>query len=190
MNETIEKRQYTYADYAAWDDENRWELIEGLPYMMSAPSPVHQRVSGELFAKLHGFLVGKPCRVYYSPFDVRLNYDTDDDTVVQPDLLVVCDHSKIDNKGCNGAPDLVVEILSPSSQRIDRWHKFHAYQKAGVREFWIVDPENRTVQAHLLQDKQYSIAMYGGEDKVPVTVLPGCVLSIDEIFGETERDGL
>ena len=144
---------YTYADYCTWNDSERWELIEGVPYMMSpAPSPIHQGISREIAGQLYNFLKGNPCKLFAAPFDVRLNADKADDTVVQPDLLVICDSSKIDDKGCAGAPDLVIEILSPSTIRLDRIIKFRLYQKAGVREYWIVDPETQSIQTCTLNE--------------------------------------
>ena len=136
-----EEARYTYADYMAWEDGERWEIIEGVPYLMSpAPTWVHQGISGELFLQIATFLKGKPCKVYAAPFDVRLfpADDDSDDTVVQPDIVVVCDRSKLDRSGCRGAPDMLVEILSPSTARHDQLVKLQLYKKAGVREYWIV----------------------------------------------------
>ncbi|MDR0310408.1 MAG: Uma2 family endonuclease, partial [Acidobacteriota bacterium] len=121
-----------------------------------------------------------------APFDVRLNADTYDDTVVQPDLLVVCDRSKPDGKCCVGVPDMIIEILSPSSGRHDKLVKFHLYQKAGVREYWIVDPETKTVQVCILENGKYVTTMYGDTDTdtVPVHVLDGCVIGLKDVFEE------
>jgi len=178
-----ENERYTYADYCTWDDSERWELIEGVPYAMSpAPSPVHQRLSSRLHRQLANFLDGKPCEVFHAPLDVRLNADDEDDTVVQPDLVVVCDRSKIDEKGCKGAPDVVIEILSPSTARRDRMVKFQQYQQAGVREYWIVDPDTKTVQVCILKDGLYFVTPYA--DTAPVTVLPGCSINLQEVFAE------
>jgi len=184
--ETLQnEKRYTYADYCAWDDSERWEIIDGIPYAMSpAPLVTHQTVIGNLYYQFADFLKGKPCKVYLSPFDVRLNADTDDDTVVQPDLLVVCDKSKIDKRGCNGAPDLVVEILSPSSARHDKVLKLNTYLRAGVLEYWIVDPDTKTVSAHLLKDGEYIIRAYADTDTAPVHVLEGCTISLADVFAE------
>ena len=179
-----ETRRYTYADYRTWDDSERWELIDGIPYAMSpAPTRSHQKVVGRIYSRLEHFLRGKTCEVYISPFDVRLNAGTKDDTVVQPDILVVCDKSKLDESGCTGAPDMVVEVLSPSTARRDRWLKFTRYIKAGVREYWIVDPETKTASVHLLKDGAYTVDVYSDEDTVPVHVLDGCKIDLGEVFG-------
>ena len=182
MDALANETYYTYTDYLAWPGETRYELIGGMPYLLASPSQAHQTVSGELFALLHAFLKGKPCKVFAAPFDVRLNPDSGDDTVVQPDLLVVCDQTKLDGKACVGAPDLVVEILSPSSAKMDCLIKQRLYQKAGVCEYWIADPESRTVYVLLQRDGGYDLKEYAGEAVVPVTVLPGCEISLQDIF--------
>ena len=174
---------FTYADYYSWDDDKRWELIDGVPYEMSAPGRIHQKFSGNLFAVLHNFLRGKTCEVYSAPFDVRLYGRGDrDTTVVQPDITVVCDNKKLDDKGCNGAPDMVVEILSESSTRHDTLIKFRAYQRAGVREYWVINPQTQTITVYLLESDKYVAYMYSNEDKVPVNVLDGCIVDASEVF--------
>ena len=176
---------YTYADYYGWNDGERWELVDGVPYQMSpAPLRVHQEISIKLSWQLQSFLNGKPCKLFAAPFDVRLNADTYDDTVVQPDLLVVCDRSKLDDRGCVGAPDMVVEILSRSTERHDRLIKFNIYQNAGVREYWIIDPDTRTVQVNILENGKYVVTMYGDADAAPVFVLDGCTVNLREVFEE------
>jgi len=186
MEQPREERRYTYADYCTWDDSENWEIINGEPYMLAAPGERHQSVSMNLTEQLLSLLKekGKPCKLYAAPFSVRLNADKGDDTVVQPDLVVVCDKSKIDDKGCNGAPDLVIEILSPSTAQRDKWVKFHAYRKAGVREYWIVDPDSKTVQVCTLRGEEYIITAYADVDNAPVTVLPECKVDLKEVFEE------
>jgi len=175
--------RYTYYDYYNWDDDKRWELIEGAPHLMApAPGASHQRISGNIFKRIGVYLEGKTCQVYYAPFDVRLNAETGDDTVLQPDIVVVCDSKKITERGCYGAPDMVVEILSPSSVKHDRLVKFKLYQQAGVREYWIVDPESRTVQIHLLENGKFDFKIYGEEDTVNVHVLDDCRISLNQVF--------
>jgi len=182
--EAVKTRQrFTYADYAKWETDERFELIDGVPLAMAAPSRKHQGISMELGGQLHSFLKGKPGKVYAAPFDVRLNgAGDDDDTVVQPDLVVICDESKLDDKGCNGVPDLIVEILSPSDQRRDKVLKFNKYLQAGVREYWIVDPAGQTVDVHILEDGRYYTTAYTDTDTAPVHVLNGCGVTLADVF--------
>jgi Uma2 family endonuclease len=153
--------------------------------MMSAPLRKHQGISGQLFKQLIIFLTGHPCKVYYAPFDVRLfGRGDNDDTVVQPDITVVCDKSKLDEKGCNGAPDMIIEILSPSTLRHDTVRKFNKYLQAGVREYWIVDPESKTVSVHILENGQYATKEYADTDTISVYILKGCQINIQDVFEE------
>jgi len=181
--------KYTYADYCAWDSDERWEIIDGAAYAM-APSPgtKHQRILSELHGQLYNFLKGNPCKLFPAPFDVRLNPNENDDTVVQPDIVVVCDRSKLDDKGCKGAPDFVIEILSPSTARHDKWTKFNAYQRAGVREYWISDPDSKTLSVHVLEGGRYITSAYGDTDTAPVSVLPGCEINLSEVFAAIDDD--
>ena len=173
------EKRYTYADYENMDDDNRYELLDGVIYLMSPPpTSVHQAVSGELFMQLGSFLRGKPCKVFAAPFGVRL----DDETAVEPDLVVVCDKSKIDKKGCKGAPDMIIEIVSPSSASRDRFLKFNKYLKAGVREYWIVDPQSKDTSAHILENGKYFTNTYSEKDTIPVHVLEGCRINMKEVF--------
>ena len=185
-----EPRRYTYGDIMQWDDGKRYELYDGVPVALASPSDVHQEILAALTAELFDFLRGKPCKVYPSPFDVRL-FDTDDDRpedsayVVQPDLMVVCDKSKVDRHGIHGAPDLVIEILSPSTRGNDRLRKFNLYERAGVREYWIVDPDMRVLQVHTLTDGRYhSPDAYTAGSTVPVGVLEGCSIDLSTVFPE------
>ena len=176
-----EKEYYTYADYSEWDDSECWELIDGVAYAMAPPSIPHQAISVELCFQLGNFLRGKPCKVYTTP-GVRLNIETADDTVLIPDIVVVCDQSKISKATINGAPDLVIEILSQSTARFDIHRKFQQYQKAGVREYWIVNPEIKTLSAYTLQNGEYIASVYGDEDTAPVRVLEGCEIDLSLVF--------
>ena len=184
--EPQEKRRYTYADYCTWEDDERWELIDGVPYAMAAPSIRHQGVLGDIYLQIAQFLRRKTCKVFISPVDVRLNANTRDDTVVQPDLLVVCDKSKIDEKGIIGAPDMVLEVSSPSTVSHDIITKFMLYLKANVREYWIVDPISGTIIVNILEDGKYIARAYEKTEKVPVSILEGCTVDLAEVFIETE----
>ena len=182
-----EPRRYTYGDLMEWDDGKRYELYDGVPEAMSSPTEAHQLVLGELYRQIANFLVGKPCKAYIAPFDVRL-FDAAGDRpedslyVLQPDLMVVCDHDKVDRRGVRGAPDLVIEILSPSTQANDRLRKFRLYERASVREYWIVDPERRTVQVYTPEEGRYCAAEAYAGGTVPVGVLDGCAIELDMVF--------
>jgi len=184
-SEPIEE-YYTYADTLEWDESIRAELIYGEIFMMSSPDTAHQIISGEIFAILHNFLKGKTCQAFYAPFGVRLfpKKNLSDDTLVMPDIVVICDKTKIDKRGCNGAPDFIVEILSPSTSRHDRIEKLRLYQKAGVREYWIVDGENRALHTYILENGNYTTAVYDETEEIPVSVLPGCIIPLKEVFPE------
>ena len=177
-------KHYTYADYATWDEKIRCELIDGVVCMMTAPSMTHQSISMNLSTQLNIFLKDKPCKVFAAPFDVRLSADNGDDTVVQPDILVVCDREKLSEKGCQGAPDLVVEILSPSSGAHDKVIKFNRYLQAGVREYWIVYPDSRVVDVYVLENKRYVASSFAKEDTISSHVLEGCIISLADVFSE------
>ena len=179
VEEDEKETRYTYADYRAWETDARYELINGVAYMMAAPSPTHQYIQVELLGQFWTFLRGKPCRVYAAPLDVRLFAKKNPfiPTVVQPDLLVVCDRSKLSQHGCDGPPDLVIEIRSPSNTDAEMEAKYDAYLQSGVREYWVVNPEKRQVQVYLLQQGAYVESVYSGDTCIPVSILPG--LSID-----------
>jgi len=181
------ERKYTYSDYCKWDDDKRWELIQGIPYLMASPSRVHQKVVLSLGRAIENYLHDKHCEVYIAPLDVRLNADTEDNTVVQPDVLIVCDKSKLDDKGIIGAPDFIAEILSPSSAKNDIERKYYEYKNAGVKEYWIIDPLNKHLVAHTLQDGNYERKLYSSDDTcVPVTILEDCNINLKEIFDSIE----
>jgi len=181
-----EERRFTYADYKEWelDEGERYELIYGEAFAMAAPSARHQAVSRELVGQFYVYLRGKPCKVFYAPFDVRLFYEEDesDDTVVQPDIMVICDKNKIAEESCHGAPDLVIEILSPSNTATEMERKFLLYHEAGVREYWIVDSKNNTLKVHCFQDSDISTKTYKSADTVPVAVLPGFSIALEQVF--------
>ncbi|WP_209332799.1 Uma2 family endonuclease [Lunatimonas salinarum] len=180
---------YTYADYLTWQLDEMVELIRGKVFRQAAaPRRIHEELSVALVTRIHGFLKGGTCRVYTAPFDVRLPISSKDpteiDTVVQPDLCVVCDPEKLDELGCVGAPDLVVEILSPGNNKKELQHKYEVYEAAGVREYWVVHPDERTLLIYTLESEHYrSSRLFTFGDRVASQALPGFELDLDEVFG-------
>jgi Uma2 family endonuclease len=183
---------YTYADYMSWMDQQRRELIDGVVYkLMSAPSRLHAKISSELLAIFKWFVKKRKgrCEVYHAPFDVRLpkNGETADeriDTVVQPDICVVCDKSKLDAAGCIGAPDLIVEVQSPSTAKRDLREKFDLYERSGVREYWVVYPSDKGITVYTLQEngKYDEGTTYEFTGKVPVGIFEGLEIDLQELF--------
>lgn len=183
---------YTYADYLTWQLDEMAELIKGKIFRMSpAPGSIHQKVSGEIFRQIANFLKGKPCQVFCAPFDVRLpqskkrNADKEITTVVQPDLCVVCDPSKIDERGCLGAPDWIIEILSPHTSSKDLREKFDVYEEAGVKEYWVVHPQERTLLVYTLSENgKYKgiLKPYIRTDRVSPIILPDLIIEMQEVF--------
>lgn len=148
---------YTYADYLMWRLKERVELFKGKILKMSpAPSPTHQRIARKLSLNLGNFFNGKSCEMFFAPFDVRLPNKTGEIiTVVQPDLCVICDRNKIDDKGCLGAPDLVIEILSPGNSKKEMNLKFNLYEEAGISEYWVVDSSEKFILIYSLENGEY-----------------------------------
>ncbi|MDR3296629.1 MAG: Uma2 family endonuclease [Prevotellaceae bacterium] len=184
-------RRYTFADYLTWVDDTRRELVNGIVKLMSpAPSRAHQDISRELVLSLANKIKryrGR-CKVYYAPFDVRLpqHGTTADDqiyTVVQPDICVVCDLSKLDEHGCLGAPDLVVEVQSVATAKYDLDEKFHIYQEAGVKEYWVVVPAEGLLAFILQPDGSYAKGVvYHKTDKLPIHIFDGVELDLTRVF--------
>lgn len=179
-------KQYSYADYLTWWFEDRVELIKGYIKKMSAPLDVHQRVAGNLFGSFHSFLRKQPCQVRIAPYDVRLTRsmnDKDITTVVQPDICVICNPEIIDKRGCNGPPDMIIEVLSPSNSKRDVREKFDVYEEEGVKEYWIVDAESKIISVFLLENNIYKLdKMYAEEGEIRVKTLDGLTLNLEEIF--------
>jgi Uma2 family endonuclease len=186
------EERFTYRHYKTWPDEERWELIEGHAWGMSpAPLRGHQGISGLLCRRIGNFLEGKPCKAYSAPFDVLLPASDEADeevgTVVQPDIIVICDRSKLTPRGARGAPDLVVEIVSPRTAKKDYETKYHLYERHGVREYWIVDPGARAIHAWRLgADGRFGEEALYEEGQLPSTVLEGFVVDLKELFAELE----
>jgi len=188
-----EAKLYTYADYLMWLDDKRRELLNGFIRLMSpAPTLKHARISGEIFVLLKNYVNKKNghCQVFAAPFDVRLPKRPDeiaDDkiyTVVQPDICIVCDESKLEERGCLGAPDMVVEIISVASAKYDFNDKYNLYEAAGVREYWVASPKDKAIVVFILQDngKFDRGTVYEKEMVIPVQTLPGLKVSIENIF--------
>ncbi|MGX2039101.1 Uma2 family endonuclease [Methylocaldum sp. MU1018] len=182
-----DSERHTYADYLSWPEDVRYELVDGTAYLMApAPNLEHQDVAGEIYRQLSNALEGKPCRPFIAPVDVRLPKadESDDfiDTVVQPDVLVVCDESKLDRRGVRGAPDFVVEVLSSSTASHDHVLKRRVYERAGVREYWLVHPTDRMVIIYRLVDGEYGkpdVQALSGETSVGV--LPQVAVVWDDL---------
>ena len=183
---------YSFADYLKWQFDERVEIIKGKLFKMAMPSEKHQRVSTNLHGLFWSYLRGKKCKVYHPPFDVRLikpphhRKITDKSiyTVVQPDITVVCDMDKIDQKGCLGAPDLIIEILSPSTGSKDLNDKKEVYEYAGVKEYWIVSPEDETLLVFILDEKGKYIFddYYSNVETVKTHIFEDCHIDLKEVF--------
>ena len=186
---------YTYADYFSWKFEERVELLRGKIFRMSpAPNRAHQTMSGYIYLELGMYLRKKTCKVYAAPFDVRLprrsKDDTDIITVLQPDVCVICDPAKLDKRGCLGAPDIVVEILSPGNNAKELKNKFDIYEEAGVKEYWIVSPQDQTFVVHTLVEGRYQPSrMMTTGDIVTSPLLPGFSLDLSGLFEAEEEQG-
>jgi Uma2 family endonuclease len=180
---------YTYADYLAWKFKERLELFRGKIFKMAAPNMNHQVVGGHLYNQFYNYLKGKTCQVFIAAFDVRLpvrNRKKDDEitTVVQPDICIFCDPSKLDDRGACGAPDLAIETLSPGNRKEELRMKYEVYEEAGVKEYWIADPAKKAVLVFLLQpDGKFSVPeIFTGSDQLAAQCVPGLKFNINEIF--------
>jgi Uma2 family endonuclease len=178
-------KQYTIADYLSWQFKERVELFKGYIAKMSpAPNTFHQEYSGNLHGAIWTYLKNKNCKVFAAPIDVYLP-SKDKKTIVQPDIIVVCDLNKIELKGCVGSPDIVVEILSPGNSKKEIKDKFALYEEAGVKEYWVVFPSEQVVQIYELVDNQYKAkAPLANGDKITTPILEGFEVEVDEIFAK------
>lgn len=190
MSMPLESRSYKYKDYLSWAEGERVEIIHGQAYAMTpAPSRIHQEVLGELYRLFANYLHGKSCSVYLAPFDVRLpkgnERDEDIDTIVQPDLSVICDPGKLDERGCKGAPDLVIEIISPGSLKLDITLKKNLYDQTGVKEYWVVYPLEKIVMVYKRSDPKNKFddgEVYHKDASVPVGIFPDFAIELDQVF--------
>jgi Uma2 family endonuclease len=189
LSDIDESLTYSYAHYLSWLFEERVELIKGKIFKMSAaPSRFHQEISVRILSPLFSYLKNKPCRVYSAPFDVRFpkesKADKDIYTVLQPDICVVCDKSKLDDRGCIGAPDIVVEILSLGNNKKDLLYKYNVYEEFGVKEYWVVSPSDKTFLKYTLDDsgKFQPSKLFTMGETVTSSVLPEFELILDEVF--------
>lgn len=185
----MRRGRFTYADYLTWPDDERWELIEGEAHDMTpAPSTTHQRTLGAFYFQMRQQLDMRRCEVFPAPFDVRLPQgdaveDAAVESVVQPDLSVICDPEKIDERGCLGSPDLVVEILSPSTAYKDQTHKLALYEKHGVAEVWLVNAVRGTVLVYVLDGERYGKAMEMRRDEaLQARAVPDLVVDLGAVF--------
>ena len=182
-------KTYSYADYLKWTFDERLELIKGKIFKMTpAPASAHQRMSLRISGELYYYLKGKQCQVYYAPFDVRLPRKGENDdkqifTVVQPDVCVICDPAKVDTKGCTGAPDIVIEILSPGNNQKELKSKYEVYEESGVLEYWIISPQDKTFLKYTLINGVYQPSkLLTIGDTVTTPILPDFQLDLDMVF--------
>lgn len=187
-NLALQQRKYTYEDLQNFEDEKRYELINGELYLMSSPTTLHQEIIGEIHAQLHNYLKGKKCKVFVSPLDVCLSgvrNPKKEYNVVQPDILVICDENKITkNMGIQGAPDLIIEVLSPTSKKHDTFVKYNLYQYYGVKEYWIIDGEVGVIYQYIINEKNiYTLPKtYEITENIKVNILKDCTISLKDII--------
>ncbi len=194
VNEPVaEYGTYSYADYLTWQMEEVVELIRGRIFKKAAAAPkrIHQKVSGELFLRIGNFLKGQKCQVYSAPFDVRFPTSSKEDRniidVVQPDICVICDPGKLDDRGCIGAPDMIVEILSPGNSKTELKHKFELYESNGVQEYWVIHAETRDLLIYtLINGKYVPSKLFTSGDVVESMAIKGFVLDLEDFFGDID----
>lgn len=177
-----QKQFYTTQDYWNLPEDVRAELIDGQIYYQAAPSRMHQEILMELSTIIRNYIRSKKgsCKVYPAPFAVNLSTNSENN-IVEPDISVICDHSKLTDKGCSGAPDLIIEIVSPGNPGHDFIHKLNLYAKSGVREYWIVDPRTETILVYYLEQKDFSVKTYTFQDKIKVNIYEDFIIDFREL---------
>ncbi|MBE1553221.1 Uma2 family endonuclease [Sporosarcina limicola] len=183
MAQSKSNQRFTITEINTWDGS--WELIDGVPYNMTpAPSPLHQRIVGELFFELRTHFGSSGCAVYVAPFDVQVD-KADDYTIVQPDISVICDESQVGTKRAIGAPELIIEVLSPSTALKDRNNKFNLYERTGVKEYWLVDPYNETIEVYGVSGGRYrKRKVFGRDDSLLSFVFPDLRVELSAVFAD------
>ena len=188
IDQLDKKGTYSYADYLTWRLEEMVELIKGKLFILSpAPAERHQRILAGLSRIISNHFFGKKCSMYFAPFDVRLiktgTNDSDVYTVVQPDLCVICDENKIDEKGCIGSPDWIIEILSPASSKKDLNEKYNLYEENGVKEYWVVFPDSNVINQYVLKEGKYEyINSFSKTQQLAPAIFPELVINLNEVF--------
>ena len=183
---------YSYADYLSWTMDVMVEIIKGRVFKMSpAPKRIHQKISWRLSGLLYNYLKDKKCQAFSAPFDVRLPLKSIKNeeifTVVQPDICVICDLEKLDDDGCIGAPDLIIEILSKGNNKKELKNKYEVYEESGVKEYWIIHPEEQTLLINkLVDDKYISSRLLTNGDEITTSILPGFVLNLNDVFDKID----
>ncbi|HOZ95496.1 MAG TPA: Uma2 family endonuclease [Niabella sp.] len=188
MSQLDKNKSYTYADYLTWRFDDRVELIKGKLFILSpAPAERHQRISGKIHGEFFLYFKQQSCNLYAAPFDVRLTKNKGSDqeitTVVQPDICVICDQNKIDERGCLGAPDLVVEIVSPATIKKDLNEKFNLYEENEVKEYWVVMPDSNAINQYVLIDNKYELRdTFYKNQRIDSTIFEGMLIPLEDIF--------
>lgn len=181
----MEDKEYTYEDLLNMDDENRYEIINGELYLMSSPITIHQEIIGELLLQLNQFFKDKKCKLFMGPLDVRISGERINKkvkNVVQPDLMVICDENKIDERGICGAPDFIIEIISPGNELHDSIRKFNLYLNYGVREYWLISPMDKKIFICVLDDQRYDVEEYKIDEEIKSKIFKDLTLSLKEIY--------
>ena len=176
-----QKQIYTEDDYYALPEEIRAELIDGQLYYQAAPSRAHQKILGDLYAVIHSYIKSKTgsCETYPAPFAVKLREDKE--TIVEPDISVICDRDKLTDRGCTGAPDWIIEIVSPSNSSHDYIRKLNLYADTGVREYWIVNPMEQSVYVYHFEKDNFKTKAYTFQDKIKVNIYDDLYIDFSDI---------